>query len=163
MNYKIIDNALSKNDFKKIKDFVFNDNFSWSFSGKIGSDEEKLPIHRSYYFVHHFWNGIYVQPEIELLVPVLNLLKVKSVIKIKANLYPSTDKVYNHGVHIDQPYPHHGAILYLNTNDGFTVMEGEKKVESVENRILVFDSSKPHNSTSCTDKQCRVNINFNFF
>jgi hypothetical protein len=29
--------------------------------------------------------------------------------------------------------------------------------------ILLFDPSKPHNSTTCTDDKCRVNVNFNYF
>ena len=37
------------------------------------------------------------------------------------------------------------------------------KIESIENRLLIFDASVPHHSTTCTDDKCRVNVNFNFF
>lgn len=54
-------------------------------------------------------------------------------------------------------------IFYLNTNDGFTILNGETKINSVENRILLFDPSELHSSTTCTNDKCRVNVNFNYF
>jgi len=50
----------------------------------------------------------------------------------------------------------------LNTNDGYTII-GDEKVESIENRLLRFDATKMHHSTTCTDQQYRANINFNYF
>jgi hypothetical protein len=50
-------------------------------------------------------------------------------------------------------------VIYIhNLNfDGFLI------IESIENRALFFDSSKPHSSTTCTDKQMRINFNMNYF
>jgi len=59
-------------------------------------------------------------------------------------------------------FPHRGAIFYLNTNNGLTVVNNQE-VESIENRLLLFDPTVPHHSTTCTDDKCRVNVNFNFF
>ena len=53
-------------------------------------------------------------------------------------------------------------IFFVNSNDGFTILDDDTMIESVENRILFFDSSKLHNSTNCTNEKVRVNINFNF-
>ena len=111
----------------------------------------------------YFYSGLYVDPQSHVFVDILNQLEVKSLIRIKANLYPSTDNIEYQSEHIDYDYSHKGAIFYLNTNDGFTTLEDGTKIESVENRILLFDPSKPHNSTTCTNDKCRVNVNFNYF
>jgi len=82
--------------------------------------------------------------------------------RIKGNLYPSTETIVHHMDHIDYEFPHRGAIFYINTNNGLTVIDG-KEVESIENRLLLFDPAIPHHSTTCTNDKCRVNVNFNFF
>ena len=61
------------------------------------------------------------------------------------------------------PYAGIIGILYFNANDGVTVLEDGTEVESVPNRILLFDSSRPHHSTTCTNANRRVNLNFNYF
>ena len=78
-------------------------------------------------------------------------------------MYPSTPKIVYHDPHVDIPWQHKGAIFYVNTNNGVTVLEDGTEIESIENRLLLFDSSKEHSSTSCTDAKVRVNINFNYF
>lgn len=93
----------------------------------------------------------------------MDQLDCKSLIRIKANLYPSTENIEYHDKHIDYDFEHRGAIFYLKTNNGYTIVEDDIKVESIANRILLFDPSKPHNSTTCTDDKCRVNVNFNYF
>jgi hypothetical protein len=82
--------------------------------------------------------------------------------RIKGNLYPSTETIVHHMDHIDYEFPHRGAIFYLNTNDGLTVVNNQE-VESIENRLLLFDPTVPHHSTTYTNDKCRVNVNFNFF
>ena len=66
-------------------------------------------------------------------------------------------------MHIDYPFPHKGAILSLNTCNGYTKLEDGTKVDSVANRILLFDASTPHCSTTTSDTTARFNININYF
>ena len=94
---------------------------------------------------------------------LLSKLDIKSLIRAKANLYPSAIKLNNHDLHSDFEYSHKGAIYYLNTNNGYTNFEDGTKIESVANRIMFFDSSTLHNSTDCTDNKYRLNININYF
>ena len=54
------------------------------------------------------------------------------------------------------------SIFYVNTNNGYTVFEDGTKVESVANRMLTFPSNLKHCGTSCTDKNIRSVINFNY-
>jgi len=164
MNYKIIDNALPQEEFKLIRDTIFSNSFPWNLSTEVSDNREVLPIHASYYFTHLFWNGFIAEPASEMFAPLLNLMECKALIRIKANLYPSTSELIEHENHHDYDFSHKAAIFSLNTNDGFTILkEDNVKVESVENRLLLFDASKAHRSTTCTNKKCRINVNFNYF
>ena len=62
---------------------------------------------------------------------------------------------------IDDP-PITTAILYLNSNNGWTEFKKGGKVKSVENRIVIFDSNLEHQGVTCTDELQRVVLNFNY-
>lgn len=161
--YQIIDNFLPQEEFENIKNSILNSNFDWNLTLVVSNQKERLPLTASYYFTHVFWSGFNTDPQAQVFAPLLNKIDCKAMIRIKANLYPSTDDIVHHDKHCDYDFSHRGAIFYLNTNNGLTILEDKVEVESIENRILLFDPSKPHNSTTCTDDKCRVNINFNFF
>ena len=78
-------------------------------------------------------------------------------------MYPNTEKVHEHGEHADYSWKHKTALFSLNTCDGYTKLEDGTKIDSVANRMLLFDASTPHTSSTCTDQPVRVNINFNYF
>jgi hypothetical protein len=160
MDYKIIDNALSNQDFLNIKNTVFRKSFNWYFSNTVANEKDN----KYFYFTHYFYEDCVPKSEFFLILsPILNILKPKSLIRIKANLYPNLGKEIKNDIHVDFNYTHKGALFYINTNNGFTELEDGSKIESIENRLLLFDSSKKHRSTHCTDKKSRVNINFNYF
>ena len=161
--YEVIDNFLTHDKFLKVKNGILNPEFSWNLTPWVSNLNENLKTTSSYYFTHLFYSGLYIDPQSHIFIDILNQLEVKSLIRIKANLYPSTDNIEYQSEHIDYDYSHKGAIFYLNTNDGFTTLEDGTKIESIENRILLFDPSKLHHSTTCTDDKCRVNVNFNYF
>ena len=163
IDYKIIDNALSRKDFLKIKEMMTDQYFTWNVINTVANNSEQMPNPASYYFIHMFWEGLYTTDEVSVFIPVLEMLGAKELMRVKGNLFPSTDNLIHHEDHFDYPCEHRGAILYLNTNDGLTVLENEVEVESVENRLLLFDPSKMHHSTTCTTKPYRMNVNFNFF
>ena len=50
----------------------------------------------------------------------------------------------------------------MNTNNGYTLFKN-KKINSVENRIVLFNSDESHSSTNTTDCKSRIVINFNYF
>jgi len=161
--YKIIDNVLPKKEFEEIKNFILNPGFPWNLTPFVTSKNENLPLSASYYFTHEFWSGFNVEPQSQIFAPLLDVMECKAIMRIKGNLYPSTETIVHHDTHVDYEYEHHGAIFYINTNNGLTILEDSIEVESIENRLLLFDSFKPHRSTTCTDDKCRVNVNFNFF
>lgn len=99
----------------------------------------------------------------DVINPLIEKIGPVAVNRVKANLYPNTNEDVQHGLHQDLDVPHKGALFYVNTNNGFTVLEDGTKIESIENRVLFFDPSKLHCSASCTDKQSRVTLIMNYF
>ena len=90
------------------------------------------------------------------------IINPSDLVRVKANLYLRTDEIVHNDNHIDYEFEHTAAILYVKTNDGLTILEDGTECESIANRLLLFDASKPHHSTSCTDQKRRVNININY-
>jgi hypothetical protein len=72
------------------------------------------------------------------------------------------------------------ACFYINTNNGSTEFRKEysdyetlayglppdpdhgAKIESVANRMIIFDSNLEHGGHACTDEKVRVLVNFNY-
>lgn len=162
-NYKIIDNFLSINKFNEIKKIILSPFFPWFYQTNINHNSK--PSDNNCYFTNLIVNNSIVtnQDTYSLISPILNKLDIKSLIRIKGNLYPSTEKIKIHPPHLDYPFEHKAAIFYINTNNGKTIIEDTIEIDSVENRLLLFEGFKKHSSTSCTDTDCRININFNFF
>lgn len=163
--YEVIDNFLSKDDFNILKKNMLGSHFPWYFSNEIteGTKDEKLS--KDYYMIHSFYNknDNDKSKHFELLKPILNKISFNALLRIKGNLYNHSEKLIYHKKHIDYDYKHNGAIFFVNSNDGFTILDDDTKIESIENRILFFDSTKLHNSSHCTDDHARVNININYF
>jgi len=160
---EIIKNYLDTNYFEDLKNkILIEQNFPFFYNDVIvnKNDQKKLT---DFYFFHIIYENLTPQSEaFNLLNPFFIKLKIKSLIRVKVNLYTRTEEIIKHNMHTDFPFEHKGAILSLNTCDGGTWVEN-KFVKSEENQVIFFDPSKPHCSTSCTDNQVRVNIIFNYF
>ena len=116
-----------------------------------------------------FWHPFYMDDEpthddVNVLRPIIKKLDVKALLRIKANITMRTPEIIEHGYHTDYPFGgFKTAIFYINTNDGYTQIKNGRRVESVENRLLEFSGELLHTGTTCTDQQCRVVINFDYF
>ena len=96
-------------------------------------------------------------------IDFVNKIPVATTCKIKVNMNPRTPKIIEHGLHTDLPYLCKTGILYLNTNNGYTVFEDGTKVESVQNRFVSFDSNIKHSGSTCSNQKVRLVININYF
>lgn len=166
MYYEIIDNVLTKSEHEKIKSTLFSGSFPWYIRKSISSNSfsKNLKEKNDFYFFHVLFEDFTVRSQhIDLVVPLIKTLNVRSLTRIKCNFYSNTDSLIYHDKHVDDEFEHFGAIYYVNDNDGYTIMEDGTKIESVANRLLKFEPWKPHSSTNCTDQIGRVNINFNYF
>lgn len=161
--YKIIDNFLPKEEFKEIKNLLFSDRFNWFYSHTgVSSTSAK----DSFYFAHLFYEfttEINYSRHYNYVIPIIKRLDLNCIKRIKANLYTKTDVIFEHDSHFDFKFKHKGFLYYVNTNNGFTKLSDGTKIQSIENRGLFFDSYLPHNSSTCTDDNVRININFNYF
>jgi uncharacterized metal-binding protein len=52
--------------------------------------------------------------------------------------------------------------MYLNDNDGYTLLEDGTKIEAKSNRIVIFDGTTQHCGTTCTDENKRITLNLNY-
>lgn len=163
--YKIYENFLPNEDFNRIKAVMESPVFPWYYQKDVSHKNQSEYDDRNLFYMTHlfFHNGLPTSDKLETILPLINAIGAKAIIRIKGNLYP------NFGInecdlpHVDYEYSHKAAILYLNNNNGPTVLEDGTEIESKENRLLLFDGSKPHDSKYCTDAMYRMNINLNFF
>jgi len=166
LKYEVIDNYLNFAEFEIMKNAIDNDdqNFPW-FYNRFVDDNKKPSMTDHFYFAHLLLSNNVINSEFyNSVLPLIDKIAPKALIRVKANAYPKNgNKIIKHRPHTDHPFEHKGAIFYLNTNNGKTILEDGTEIDSVENRILFFDPSKPHSSTSCTDAKMRFNININYF
>ena len=163
MNHQIINNFLPNHLFIPLKQEIVNNNyFSWNHIYPLNSEQN--PTDLSMYLIHMvYFEHVPASPLWENLQEAVKLLpELKALIRIKVNFYPVTSTLVEHAVHTDNDFTHKGAVLSLTTCDGYTKLEDGTKIDSVENRLVIFDAGKPHNSTSTTTPIGRYNINFNY-
>jgi hypothetical protein len=169
IKYTVKDNFLNQADFENIKNSMFGDKFPWYFQDGVSEYKSKAELKSQsvFYWTHMFFNGYPNKGVASSFYPILDALikklKVKALIRVKANLYSNQGKIIEHEKHTDLPFKHEGAIFSLNTCNGFTILKDNTKIKSVANRLLLFDPSVPHHSSTCTDAKARWNININFF
>jgi hypothetical protein len=167
-NKLILDNVISNTESEKIKSQIFGVFFSWYYKDYVVGDEDvnKNTQDYQFQFTHQFQeNSNIVTPmeNWEMLFPIFYVIQPMNFIRVKANLIPRAEKIVSHGLHIDTftPYSITG-IYYVNNNNGCTEFEDGDKVESKQNRIVLFPSNMQHTGTTCTDAKVRVAININF-
>ena len=195
MDSKILchDDFLSTSDFMIIQQMILgtstDNKFPWIWGENVinpeeykGRENERVISSNddvdltcseldNYQFAHwvYFQNMFVSQPDIcNRLMPIIanKAITVRSLISMKINCHPRTEKHVTHGFHTDVSKEYDGSktgILYLNTCNGYTEFENGTKVESKANRFIEFDSGLKHRGTSCTDTKRRVVINLNYF
>ena len=165
---KIIDNFLEEDVFKGIQLHLQRSTL-WGFSNHIDYEEEEGD---GFQFTHTYViAGNHMSDYCRELFPIMNKISPVTFSRIKANLITRTPKIIENSFHIDlnlikdeeRLKQWTTGILYINTNNGYTIFEDGSKVESVANRYVSFPSNLKHKGTSCSDKKIRVVVNFNYF
>ena len=170
---EIIDNFLCKEDFKLLEK-IFEPCVKWEFAIVLNEPDRTCDPKYNYQYVHlvacprinefsSFYNNI---------IPFLNKLNARALVRCKINSICREEEIVVHGFHTDvnyledHPTKFDGmktAILYLNTNNGFTVFEDGTKVESVANRCVIFPAHYKHSGSTCTDVHRRLALNLVYF
>ena len=154
---QVIDNFLSEGEFKNLRDYISSTRFPWYY-GLVTTDSKIAQ------FVHTFYANDMPTSTYDDVAFLREKLNMSSLVRIKVNLNPKTEtlQVHDNAFHIDYP-DITTAVYYLNTCDGYTLFEDGTKVNSVENRIVIFDSNMRHTGTSCTNEAGRLVMNINYF
>ena len=164
----VIDNFLRDDRFEMVRDKILNV-MPWHYSIKTDDSPEKIHNHHMYSHIYTFNNMINREqsPSMPLVNPILLKLKPLALLRIKANLQFATETQFESDFHRDtdvpENVPFYTAVFYINTNNGYTIFKDSgQKVESVANRIVIFDGRLLHAGSSCTDQKTRAVININF-
>ena len=159
-----IDNFLNPKDLKDLKEVILDPTFPWALNHGVSyADDGHI----------QFTHTIYKDDEFKSTWTLggLDIFKQKlgitSIVRAKVNLLPRHEKIIVHEAHIDIPNPPDNlktAILYLNTNNGYTTLETGEKISSVENRLIKFDAKTKHSvTTNSCEQPYRVVFNLNYF
>ena len=192
MDIKVIDNFLSQSEFEFIrKNTIEREDLQFTFVSNVENVGSGSDDYWSWYMIHMVYSKtaspksflmdaidfqevesspLADEPQSEIYTNIRDIFvprlkqvaNFRSMIRIKINAYPYTNIVKEHKDHIDSDFKHTGAVFSLNTCDGFTKFSDGTKVESVANRIVFFDASKFHHSSTTSNAKLRYNINFNF-
>ena len=170
MYYIVYDDFLPPHEFGELKSYLGpNGQFPWNLSGRINDHDKE---NSDMYFATIVFIST-VNPELQWnkrvdhrpFLFILDKLQVFCLNRVKANMYfsNSKDKPTVHASHSDADFKHNGALLYLTNCDAPTVMADGTEISSRENRLLLFDASLPHASSSPSNTQFRNTININYF
>ena len=163
---KVVDNFLPEEQFKLAQSLIMDYGFPWmwndSVTKKVGySDPDEFQ------FIHLFYHplsGVMSSyPRLkEIIKPFADYMNPVSLMRIKANLNVATPEYITREFHTDFNIKCTTAIAYMNNNNGYTLFEDGTKVQSKENRVVIFNSQMRHAGIPCTDEKRRIVINFNF-
>jgi hypothetical protein len=169
VKHKVIENFFDE-DYFNILVALFTgktneEKIPWYFNSSVASYNDDDGKNNLFYMTHVFYDlNVPRSPHYEKLFPLLQELGIADwgLIRLKANLYPNTERLHEHPMHTDFPFSHSAAILSLNTCDGYTKLKDGTKIDSIANRVLLFDASEKHCSTTTTNIPARMNININY-
>ena len=158
--FKVIDNYLDVDQHLILKTIMESNEFPWFYyDSKVSTDKGlfKFQFNHIFYIDNNINSNFFNH-----LKPILDKLKPLSLVRIKANLNPPTENIFESVYHQDQNFKCKAAIYYVNDNNGYTLI-GKEKILSKENRIVLFDSDVKHLGTNSTNCNNRMVINFNYF
>ena len=162
MKPTIIDNFLPEDKFAPLEHFLLKDGLCpWYYNPFIVADEQK---ENGFQFTHTFLRGRdnYISPHVSKIDDLIEAIAPTSIFKIKANLGGRTQVHEEGGFHTDFGFECKTAVFYINTNNGFTLFKNGMRVDSVRNRLVVFNSQIEHTGVSQTDTKVRCLLNLNY-
>lgn len=166
LEYKIIDNFLEKEDFYKFQQEIFSNNIPWYYRNSL-TIESINSLEDNGYFSLCFFNKLFndFNGFDYFLNKIYQKLECKALVQSRANLILKQDKVNKLHFHVDNTFKCNTAIFYMNTNDGATILNENKKIkiESIENRMLIFNSQIEHAALIQSNEKRRIVININYF
>ena len=158
---KIYDNFLPNDEHLKLKASLESSMFPWYYIPNQANDDGKFYFCHVFYFEHN-----YKTHYSDILKDLIYKINPTSMINIRANCVLNRFKQIESNWHIDNYHAknmdYKTAIYYVNTNNGVTEFKTGEKVDSIENRLIIFDCKSEHRALSQTDLDRRIVININY-
>ena len=163
---RIIDDYLEPNVFEALRSAIMAPAFPWEKSQILKDPPAHMPPECNFQYVHGFYlknaKREYRSPRLGIIQPLLAHIGPLHLIKAKVNMTTRQTTQVAHAYHQDTQRPGATtAVLYLNTNNGHTLFEDGRKVDSVANRVVFFEAKLAHSGVHCTDSDKRVVLNLN--
>ncbi len=175
---EIIDNFLAEKEFVALRDVIMAPDFDWHFSpGNDETDEERSSPGLFTHIVHgesvpfghssSCFRLLFCSLLSSVQFPGLNRDGV-DLARIRLNLNCKFPEPVEYQYHRDMTLGNNEyaqwttAILYINTNNGYTEFEDGTIVATVANRLVSFPANILHRGVSQTDEETRILINFNY-
>ena len=171
--YRLIENFLPQKQADEIESVMINPPkpidpapvFPWFYMPHpTDNKDSEMPFFTHVFFDHIGMNKDEYFKGIDK--TILNRLekedmKGMDLLRVRANLYLRQPKHVFSEPHRDHFIDHKVAIYYVNTNDGYTLLDEKIKIPSIKNSVLVFDGGQ-HRAVSQTDEKVRVIINISY-
>jgi hypothetical protein len=149
---KVIDNAIEESRFEEVQNYVLSQKFPWFYNPVV------LPgIEDQYQYTHTVYDMYAPQSKVyDILAPELvKMLNPKCFYRIYINSLPRYHEIVTNPWHVDVT-DKKTATFYFNTNNGQTRFKSGECIDSIENRMITFNSKTLHTGTTCTDATRRV-------
>ena len=187
--YKVIDNLIDTTSLNILQNYFVKeqDKLNWCYFEDVVKNESRItktfanPTHIN----TKIGDGFVISITDEYSIIDKNILLIIDTIKlnIQSNinrkfLYELRTKVnlnkpqifleqyIEKSIHTDTTVPHTSFIFYINTNNGCTLLYDSngkrviKKIDCIENRVLIFDGLIPHVGIPSTNNdKCVINCN----
>ena len=156
---EIVDNFLPEEEFKSIQSFMMGGEFRWFYwKGRTTPDDGLFMMGHIFY---HPEVGC-CSEDLDIWNTLMTKVGAKKCTRIKANLTFKTPTIETGPFHTDYE-DMKTATFYINTNNGYTEFENGVRVNSVANRVCIFDSNLFHCGTTHSEGgHQRVVVNFNY-
>jgi len=166
MLYVIKDNVLPDSEYMMLSSMLISEGaVPWFYSH---TQTTNMPKDTSYFW-HVLFDNHKVRSDLfDSFQPLLHTIGCESLINLRLNLTVARERGYSN-IHCDEyskSMNHKTAIFYIGTNNGKTILKlpsGDLEVDSVDNRILIFDSNILHCAKHQTDEDIRIVANINYF
>jgi hypothetical protein len=160
MTIEVFDNYTDKEWFNQLVEYTKQLNF-WMYSPLTDYENDGKCK-----FTHGIFKNNYIFSTLhEFMKPFYDHINCGVLIRNKIDFTIRTETPQQNNMHNDIKYidvPYKTGILYLTTNNGYTLFEDGTKVESVANRFVMFDGHHKHCGVSQTDVNERICLNINW-
>lgn len=166
LKYIVKDNFLPKDIYLNLREKLYSSEIPWYYRR---NDVKGNPDSIGFFNFCWFNDGKIQHPSFEPdIVPILKMMNCYSVFQVRANHVLTSHKNIKSSWHVDslETNPNYKtAILMFTTCNAITQLDLNNEIigiESIENRLILFDGNIKHMVKYQTNVPRRIVINFNF-